>query len=108
MNVKFVKGHELSWDGKTVWVNSGVDGSNIGRFGRGGVDVHHSATVQIETGKQCLSCSSRSDHAGWESFKEAMQTHYQVTIPEEAMPNFLKEKSRSTHAQRSTVQHFPR
>lgn len=90
MQTEIVNGHEVSWDGRTVWVNSGVDGSSVGRFGPGGVDVHHPVSVQIEIGRVCLACSPRADRAGWESFKEAMQSHYAVAVPDEAMPRFLE------------------
>jgi hypothetical protein len=84
-----LNGHEVLWDGRTVWVNSGVDGSSIGRFSSGGVDVHFPASVQTETGKQCLACTSSCDRAAWDFFKTKMLEHYGVTIPDAAMPHAL-------------------
>ena len=80
---------EIGWDGKTVWVNSGQDGSNIGRFSRFGVDVHATVTKQLETGKQCLNCSADGSIDGWDAFCELMRKHHRVTIPKEARPKHL-------------------
>ncbi len=69
-------GAEITGDGRTVWVNSVVDGGCIGRFNRdGGVDVHVPMTVQVETGHQCLECSRTPD---WEVFVVAMEKHYGI------------------------------
>jgi len=82
-------GNEILWDGKTVWVNSGQDCSSIWRFSQFGIDVHVTATVQIETGQQCLDCSKDNSLEGWERFCESVRKHYQIRVPKEARPKYL-------------------
>jgi len=84
-------GNEIVWDGRTVWVNSGKDGSSIGRFSQFGVDVHVTATEQVETGKQCLGCSKDGSAKGWETFCALMAKHYNVTVPAESVPKHVGE-----------------
>jgi hypothetical protein len=83
-------GHEILWDGKTVWANSGFDGASIGRFCIRGVDVHKTSQEQVDTGKQCLDCSSDGSALGWSQFLTGMLRHHGVAIPDEEMPEYLR------------------
>ena len=89
MNGTIGNGHEVIWDGRNVWVNSGVDGSSIGRFGMGGVDVHRSVSEQIETGTECLDCIRANGLDGFRYFQASVLKHYGVSVPDEALPNRL-------------------
>ncbi len=82
-------GHQITWDGRTVWVNSGKDGSSIGRFSHVGADIHHPVKEQIRTGKQCLACFDDGSTAGWEKFRALMREHYGVQVPDRAIPDDL-------------------
>ena len=67
---------EITSDGRTVWVNSGVNGANIGRFNvRSGIDIHKPPDEQMESGTQCLHCSPEPD---WEEFVSGMAAHYGI------------------------------
>ena len=83
-------GHEIAWDGRTVWVNSCKDGSAIGRFSaRGGVDVHQTLQNQVDTGTECLDCCPLGGEEGWHRFCASMLKYHDVVIPEEARPRFI-------------------
>ena len=86
---RIIEGHQVLWDGRTVWINSSDDGSSIGRFGRGGVDVHRNATEQMNGASQCLDCSLDPSLAGWERFKMGMMWYHRIEIPETCRPTFL-------------------
>jgi hypothetical protein len=85
--------HEVTWDGRTVWVNSGIDGGSLARFSRAGVDVHTSTSEQLLSGRQCLACTHRRGEdmtlAAWAQFKALVRHFYAVTIPDAAMPDYL-------------------
>ena len=83
-------GHEIIWDGRVVWVNSGVDGSSIGRFSRQGIDVHVAFAEQLETGKVCIDCSADGSAEGWKKFQALLLEHYDVVVPDEAAPKNLR------------------
>lgn len=70
--------------GKTVWVNSGVDGSCIGRFSKTfGVDVHTSGSAQLEGQRECLFCTHGfADRDLWMRFRQEMLAHHGVTLDE--------------------------
>lgn len=90
-----VDGHEVAWDGRTVWVNSGVDGSSIARFSHVGIDVHKPAAEQCLSGDPCLACSHRNGEPmtgpDWEKFRALVYQHYAVRVPQGAIPDYLKE-----------------
>ena len=70
-----------------TWVNDSV-GYCIGRFGRNGIDVHMPAGNHSNT--ECLHCThGPTSMADWLEFKRLMLTHYQVTVTDKDMPNFL-------------------
>lgn len=68
---------QLLTDGRTCWVNT-ENGECIGRWGRLGIDVHHTVEQQRIHGKQCLECVQGGS---WERFCDAMHGHYGVNIP---------------------------
>ena len=78
--------HEVfvSTCGRTVWVNSGVDGSCIGRFSKTfAVDVHISASDQLGGKGECLFCTNGApDKALWDRFRAEMLRHPGVDIAE--------------------------
>ncbi|MNR71685.1 hypothetical protein D3C71_23170 [compost metagenome] len=72
---------EVSGDGSTVWVNA-HDGSCIGRFSkRFGIDLHTTATQQLEGASQCLYCThGTAGPQAWQDFRERMQAHYGINV----------------------------
>lgn len=85
MNGKLVGGYEVSWDGKTVWINA-PDGMNVARFTRTplgtAMDIHESSETQLAGGRHCLACGP----ATWGDFKAGVQKHINIEVPEEARP----------------------
>lgn len=81
-----VGGHEVvvSSCGKTVWVNSGVDGSCIGRFSKTfGVDVHTSGSAQMQGQGECLFCThGEAKKDLWMRFRAEMLKHHGVALEE--------------------------
>lgn len=77
---------EVSWDGKTVWVNA-MGAVAIGRYSAvAGVDIHGTYEAQCE-GKACLDCRPGVvGDEGWEIFVAGMRAHHQVEVPAEARP----------------------
>lgn len=81
--------HEITSDGVTVWVNG--EHGLIGRFGRGGIDVHRSATDQVTMGTECLHCThARPTSADWDIFVAKMREHHGIEIGPEHKPGRLK------------------
>lgn len=89
-------GHQVQWDGRTVWVNSGFDGCSIGRFTPAGVDVHRTAQEQMDGAAQCLKCLRSAGPEEWAMFRDLMEMHYGVTIPDEATPTRLQPIAQET------------
>jgi hypothetical protein len=80
---------EIWGDGRTVWVNDS-EGCCVGRFCRAGVDIHHGAETQVQTGQQCLDCKSGPmTLTDWEHFRGAMRHLYDAEVSEELRPEFL-------------------
>lgn len=75
-------GVQIASDGRTVWVN-GTDGCCVGRFSRGLMEVHRTATGQIETGEECLDCRHE---ASWADFVAAIKAHYGIVVSDEHRP----------------------
>lgn len=83
--------HSVSSDGKTVWVNSSVDGGAIGRFGKGGIDIHREASQQPIKGT-CLHCTHhRPNLEDWATFVAKMKELFGVKVEEEHKPQWLSE-----------------
>jgi len=95
MKTKIVNGHEVLWDGRTVWVNSGVDGMSLARFSAVGIDVHKTAEEQSMSSSPCLACSHRAGAPmsleDWQRFQDLMREHHEVAVPDDVMPDYLKE-----------------
>lgn len=74
---------EVSPRGDTVWVNSGDDGSCIGRFSkRFGIDVHRTGTEQMAGKGECIHCThAPAGQADWEVFCDMMLRHHATFIP---------------------------
>ena len=79
---------EVLSDGRTVWVNAN-DGSSIGRFGFGGIDIHKEVSAQKD-GTQCLDCTHKTpDLNDWRRFVDGMLTHHGVHVSEKHRPTWL-------------------
>jgi len=79
--------HEISSDGRIVWVNS-AQGMCIGRFSAKGCDVHKDMEAQMRGGSQCLDCRHDlpfDEMWGW--FKAAMLKHYNIVVEDQHKPN---------------------
>ena len=86
-------GHEVAWDGRTVWVNSGKTGTSLARFGPTGIDIHHDLQEQLRTGQQCLRCSHVAGKLPgvheWREFCSQVLHHHGVQVPEAARPSYV-------------------
>jgi hypothetical protein len=82
-------------DGITVWINDAV--SCLGRFGRGGIDIHHRFDPDAKYGTECLYCTHTPPTlADWETFKEKMLELHGITVDDEVMPTrFIEERNAS-------------
>ncbi len=67
--------HQITTDGKTVWINSPE--VCLGRFSPQGIDVHRTAEQQIESGISCLACTPEPD---WDSFVASMKESHDITV----------------------------
>jgi hypothetical protein len=85
MMARMIGDYEVSWDGKTVWVN-GPDGMNVARFTRTpvgtAIDIHASAETQMSGARHCVACGPGT----WDEFKAGVQEHIGIEMPEEANP----------------------
>lgn len=84
-------GHEIAWDGRTVWVNHGKSGMSIGRFSKVGAEVHKDIDKQVESGDPCLECFKDPTLAGWQRWCASVSKNYQAVVPHDALPNFLRD-----------------
>lgn len=78
-----IDGHQVIWDGRTVWINDPA-GTNRARYnGRlGHMDVHHDLEMQARLGRQCASCGT----ADWETFTAAVKNHLGIELPDDMRP----------------------
>ncbi|UEC05487.1 hypothetical protein [Burkholderia vietnamiensis] len=76
----------VSANGATLWV-TGADGSCIARFSRHfGIDVHRTTAEQLAGASQCLFCThGTAGSSEWEQFREAVQMHHGIDVPEDAI-----------------------
>lgn len=78
------RSHEIvvAQNHNNVWVNSGVDGSCIGRFSKAfGLDVHRTGSDQMNGAPECLYCThGPTTQAEWLTFCEQMKEHHGITI----------------------------
>lgn len=80
--------YEVMGDGNTVWVN-GHGGACLGRFGRGGIDIHNELRHMAAKG-QCLDCThGRPTLDEWKRFVEGMKKHHDVDVSEDYRPRWL-------------------
>jgi hypothetical protein len=84
---------EIRSDKRTVWVNSGVTGACIGRFGPMGIDIHKEVFPHEDLdGTECLSCTHEpATLADWRRFVHEMQKFYDITVGEEHRPTWLED-----------------
>ena len=77
---------QVADDLSTVWVH-GYDGSTVGRFSvRFGIDIHRTATDQIEGAPQCLHCTHEApSHHDWLTFCDLMQKLRNISVPVEIL-----------------------
>lgn len=70
-----------------LWVNSGEDGSCLGRVDlRSGIDLHLTVAEQFNTGRQCLDCTHLPPTKDeWNRFRAGLLEHYGVDVPEDAL-----------------------
>lgn len=98
MNSREIDGHEVAWDGHTVWVNSGEDGTSLARFSRAGIDVHKVFSEQLRTGNPCIACTHRDGeamtHADWSRFQSLMLEHHGIAVPDDVRPDYLEKDRR--------------
>lgn len=80
---------EITSDGRMVWINDN-SGCCVGRFGKNGIDVHHSGPMQMDLGEQCLEFKiGPTNFSDWRDFQGAMKRHYRVMVKDAHMPKFL-------------------
>jgi hypothetical protein len=76
--------HDITSDGKTVWVNSAM--GCIGRFGLQGIDIHRPMDEQLTAG-QCLHCTHGPvTRAHWDEFVVKMKEFFSIEVPAEFLP----------------------
>lgn len=90
MQTEVIDGYEVSSDGRRVWVNSLTTCASVARFSVFGelvmVDVHNEPHLQAERG-ECLDCCNGSDlEKLWAHFKEALEKHYGIQVPDRHKP----------------------
>jgi len=72
---------QVDAEGRRVWVHA-ADGSTVGRFcKRWGMDVHTTATAQLNGAPQCLACTHGAPGAAdWERFCALMEQHHGIIV----------------------------
>ena len=77
---------DVAQDSKRLWIN-GADGSCIARFDkRFGLDVHRSATAQMQGEPECLHCMhGPAGRAEWDIFRAQVLEHYAIDVPADAI-----------------------
>jgi hypothetical protein len=88
-----MKNHQVSGDGKTVWVDDNMGGC-IARFSKHGIDIHATTEQQIETGLPCLFCTHVvPGPSDWDLFVKKVRELHGVKILKSFMPDFIKKVS---------------
>lgn len=79
--------HEVTTDGRVLWVNSSKTSSNLARFSSMGIDIHHDVEKQIN-GEHCLFCKDGPEpmnrialRSEYDLFKTKLLEHHGVKIP---------------------------
>lgn len=72
--------------GRRFWINAD-DGSAVARFNTStGVDLHNTATAQMEGAPECLWCThGKPDLKTWIEFIKQVKVTYGVHVPEDAI-----------------------
>lgn len=84
--------HEVCSNTQTVWVNSGLTGCSLGRFGKFGIDIHHDVAEQMQSGEHCLGCTHTTPTVqDWYHFVSEMKRVYGVVVDEEHRPEWIVE-----------------
>jgi hypothetical protein len=73
--------YEISYDGRTVWVNRDA---LLGRFSRTGIDIHINGVCGDET---CI--PGLTNVGSWNKFKSLMMAMHQIEVGDKYMPKFL-------------------
>lgn len=74
-----------------VWIHAS-DGSTVGRFGRGGVDLHNTITDQMAGLPECRLCThGRPTAEDWKLFREKVLEWWGLDVPESAISQKLFE-----------------
>lgn len=83
---------QLSESRNAVWVHDGIDGSTVGRFGRMGVDIHHSVAEQMAGAPECRVCTHGPvTQEDWHLFREKAFEFWGINVPYDAFnPAFFK------------------
>lgn len=81
MNEEFDSQVQVSADGTTVWIHT-PDGSTVGRFStRFGMDVHTTASDQLNGASQCLHCTHKKPgRIEWLEFCALIEMHYGIKV----------------------------
>jgi hypothetical protein len=67
-----------------VWIHAS-DGSTVGRFGKLGVDLHNTATEQLNGMPQCRLCThGKVNRSDWDLFREKALEWWGVVVPVDA------------------------
>jgi len=83
-----INGHQVSTNGRTVWVNHPRVGA-VGRVSPTGVDVHNAENTN------CLDCGGPEKGDLWTRFVEGLRRHYEVEVPEKFKPAWAYRKGPS-------------
>ncbi len=79
--------YEVTSDGRTVWVNNVAC---IGRFGRGGIDIHKSLDAQIAGEGEYLYCTHGQPTAeDWTTFQQKMKELHNIEVGDKHRPKWL-------------------
>lgn len=73
-----------------VWVHCS-DGSTVGRFGKMGIDIHHSVTDQMKGQPECKLCThGRVTQEAWDLFRFEAHAQWGVIVDPDAFdPKFF-------------------
>lgn len=80
--------YEVVYGSRAVWVNN-AEGC-LGRFGKMGIDVHHTMQAQEAGEGQCLFCTHGPVIAAdWPRFVTAMMQFHNIDLRDQPVPAWL-------------------
>ena len=89
MRERTSNGHQLLFDGRTIWINGPETGFSLARFSHTGQDIHNNIEKQMK-GKACYACKpGPMNLQDLEMFKAVMKDIFEVIIPERWVPSGL-------------------